>query len=146
LKPWRREKEVGNEDRNNHPLCPLPFQEPAGRDVQETREVSRLRACPILFLRLPAVLRVCGIGDTTQRCPLHRYGKGGEVMSGFETLSAADFPGENPTGEHRLSMFRSITDTAPRTVTLADLRMFISEDMCAELVDRIRAEPDKARR
>ena len=46
----------------------------------------------------------------------------------------------------RFSMFRSLADTSPQTVTLADLRMFISEGMCAELVDRIRAEPDKARR
>ncbi len=53
---------------------------------------------------------------------------------------------ENLTGEYRFSMFGSLADDRPKTVTLADLRMFISEGMCAELVDRIRAEPDKARR
>ena len=51
-----------------------------------------------------------------------------------------------PGGDVRFSMFGSIADTEPRTVTLADLRMFVSEGLCAELVDRIRAEPDKTQR
>jgi len=67
-------------------------------------------------------------------------------MSDLETISAAGFPGEHLSGECRFSMFRTLADTSPQTVKLADLRMFISEGMCAELVDRIRAEPDKARR
>ena len=67
-------------------------------------------------------------------------------MSDLESISAAGFPGEDLPGEYRFSMFRSLADTSPETLTLADLRMFISEGLCAELVDRIRAEPDKARR
>ena len=67
-------------------------------------------------------------------------------MSGQTPDVGAGFPGEDLPGEYRFSMFRSLTDTSPQTVTLADLRMFIGEGLCAELVDRIRAEPDKARR
>lgn len=67
-------------------------------------------------------------------------------MSGQTPDVGAGFPGEDLPGEYRFSMFRSLADTSPETVTLADLRMFVSEGLCAELVDRIRAEPDKARR
>ncbi len=67
-------------------------------------------------------------------------------MSGLTPDVGAGFPGEDLPGEYRFSMFRSMADMSPETVTLADLRMFISEGLCAELVDRIRAEPDKARR
>ena len=67
-------------------------------------------------------------------------------MNDLESISAAGFPGEDLPGEYRFSMFDSLADDRPKTVTLADLRTFISEGLCAELVDRIRAEPDKARR
>jgi len=67
-------------------------------------------------------------------------------MSGLTPDVGAGFPGEDLPGAYRFSMFRSMADMSPETVTLADLRMFISEGLCAELVDRIRAEPDKARR
>ena len=67
-------------------------------------------------------------------------------MSGLSLVEGAGFPGEDLTGEYRFSMFRTLADTSPQTVTLADLRLLLSEGMCADLVDRIRAEPDKARR
>jgi hypothetical protein len=67
-------------------------------------------------------------------------------MNGLTPDVGAGLPGEDLPGGYRFSMFRSLADTSPETVTLADLRMFISEGLCAELVDRIRAEPDKARR
>jgi hypothetical protein len=67
-------------------------------------------------------------------------------MSGLIPDVGVGFPGENLTGEYRFSMFGSLADDRPKTVTLADLRMFVSEGLCAELVGRIRAEPDKARR
>ena len=62
-------------------------------------------------------------------------------MSGLSPDVGAGFP-----GEYRFSMLGSLADDRPKIVTLADLRMFVSECLCAELVDRIRAEPDKARR
>ncbi len=64
----------------------------------------------------------------------------------FECQPEAPRKEENENNEHRFSMFRSLADTSPETVTLADLRMFVSEGMCAEQVDRIRAETDKMRR
>ena len=67
-------------------------------------------------------------------------------MSGLSPDVGAGFPGEDLQSECRFSMFASLADARPKTVTLADLRMLISEGKCAELVNRIRAEPDKARR
>ena len=50
-------------------------------------------------------------------------------MSGLSPVEGAGFPGEDLTGEYRFSMFRTLADTSPQTVTLADLRLLLSEGM-----------------
>lgn len=67
-------------------------------------------------------------------------------MAKFAFDALAGEPAEDTARPCEMSLFRSIDDTAPQTVTLDDLRDLVADGSCRETVMRVRAEDDKKKR
>jgi len=64
-------------------------------------------------------------------------------MARFAFDAVAGEPSDDVQREYRFSLYKSLADPAPQTVTLEELRALVGEGECKGLVCKIRAEPDK---
>jgi len=63
-------------------------------------------------------------------------------MAKFAFDAVAGEPADEVNREYRFSMFRSLGDPAPQTITLEEFRFLVSDGEYAGLIARLRSEPD----
>lgn len=66
-------------------------------------------------------------------------------MAKFAFDAVAGEPVSEVEREYRFSLYKSLADPAPQTVTLEDLRMLVSEGEFSDLITKLRGEPDEDR-
>lgn len=66
-------------------------------------------------------------------------------MAKFAFDAIAGEPMDEVQGEYTFSLYKSLADPAPQTVTLEDLRLLVSEGEYSGIITRLRGEPDESR-
>lgn len=66
-------------------------------------------------------------------------------MARFAFDAVAGEPAEDVQREYRFSMYKSLADSAPQTVTLDEFRSLVTDGDYADLIARLRGEPDEER-
>jgi hypothetical protein len=66
-------------------------------------------------------------------------------MAKFAFDAIAGEPADDVQREFRFSLYRSLADSAPQTITLENFRELISDGEFSDLIARLRGEPDEAR-